>query len=663
MKSKSLRLLALLCCLPLLAACGSTESSVQSSSSSIDSSSSTSVDDSTSSSSSDDDDLPSVDDEGGDDDDEGNTGEGDDDEGDDSGDTTTAPYSSAQDVWDDLAELADTYPYLTGASITSSTVSNYSSGSSSSSTTVDVTINSQEVYIEEDTDGTELQSYYGIQDDVYYSLSRLGAAYPSGSRQKITDDNKESIEATLEETAADYGFSSFLYGNTYGLGVTGLSLYDGFSEVFTDEIINGTGETETLSEDEVEDDDTETGDTDTGDDDGETEDGDGEDDGEDGEVVEPWVPQEAITNFQITYSDFYGSWIFQINSYSEGTYYCSELTLTGYVSDDGTLTSLTMIRDRYIYGSTWDEVNHAPVESASPSTSWTLSLSNLEFATELPEAGSSYLLSNPSQYYMTEYTAYLPGTTNWITGVRTDDNTVNVGDTVGTFSVYEAWDDVSSSYVYECQPSNAVDRNGDIYMVAKGDGSDYTYFKEDPSSGNWVVTLPEGTDKSTFEGDTETVTVSNGFVTSEVTLTIEGTATSSSGDSNSADIAGIYGVYNDGATASVVSGDIESGGNEIYVRVTTNPGEYFYITVRSTNTAPFDFSNITVTDNSGLLWGSEPTFFDNTTGDQYQNCIYNWIDETERSYYWGIECQATDSSGTFSFNDGRTYVNIIVNDA
>lgn len=656
MKSKSLRLLALLCCLPLLAACGSTESSVQSSSSSVDSSSSTSVDDSTSSSSSDDDDLPSVDDEGntgegG----EGNEGEGEGEGGDDSGDTTAAPYSSAQDVWDDLVDLADTYPYLTGARITSSTVSNYSSGSSSSSTTVDVTINSQEVYIEEDTDGTELQSYYGIQDDVYYSLSRLGAAYPSGSRQKITDDNKESIEATLEDTAADYGFSSFLYGNTYGLGVTGLSLYDGFSEVFTDEIINGTEGTETLSEDEVEGDDTETGDTDTGGDDDDTEDG----DGEGGEVVEPWVPQEAITDFQISYNSLLSRWTFEIDSYSEGTYYCSELRLTGFVSTDGTITSLTMIRDRYIYGDTWDEVNHAPIESASPSTSWTLSLSNLEFATELPEAGDSYLLSDPSQYYMTSYTAYLPGTTDWNTWTVGADNTVKVGDTVGSFSVYEDWDDASSSYVYECQPSNAVDRNGDIYMVAKEDG-DYTYFAED-GSGNWVVTLPAGTDESTFEGDTETVTVSNGFVTSEVTLTIEGTATSSSGDSNSADIADIYGVYNDGATASVASGN-ESSDNEIYVRVTTNPGEYFYIVVQSTNTAPFDFSNITVTDNSGLLWGSEPTFFDNTTGDQYQNCIYTQIDETEWSYYWGIECHATYSSGTFSFNDGRIYVNIIVND-
>lgn len=645
MKSKSLRLLALLCCLPLLAACGSTESSVQSSCSSVDSSSSTSVDDSTSSSSSDDDDLPSVDDEGntgegG----EGNEGEGEGEGGDDSGDTTAAPYSSAQDVWDDLVDLADTYPYLTGASITSSTVSNYSSGSSSSSTTVDVTINSQEVYIEENTDGTELQSYYGIQDDVYYSLSRLGAAYPSGSRQKITDDNKESIEATLEETAADYGFSSFLYGDTYGLGVTGLSLYDGFSEVFTDEIINGTEETETLSEDEVEGDDTETGDTDTGDDD---EDGDGEGDGEDGEVVEPWVPQEAITDFQISYNSFFGRWTFEIDSYSEGTYYCSELSLTGFVSTDGTITSLTMIRDRYIYGDTWDEVNHVPAESASPSTSWTLSLSNLEFATELPEAGSSYLLSNPSQYYMTDYTAYLPGTMDWNTWMVGADNTVKVGDTVGSFSVYEDWDDASSSYVYECQPSNAVDRSGDIYMVAKEDGTDYTYFTED-GSGNWVVTLPEGTDESTFEGDTEVVTVSNGFVTSEVTLNIEGTATSSSGstDGTSADIVAIKDVFADSGEEFHWSVEDET----YLITDSVTAYGYYYIIVEASVAGPYDFSNISISYDYGV-WSANT--FDSTD---------IWIGSYVSQYgdnYWGIEVCTSMSYASFSFSDGSTTYHVM----
>lgn len=644
MKSKSLRLLALLCCLPLLAACGSTESSVQSSSSSVDSSSSTSVDDSTSSSSSDDDDLPSEDD-------EGNTGEGGGDGGDDSGDITTAPYSSAQDVWDDLVDLADTYPYLTGASITSSTVSNYSSGSSSSSTTVDVTINSQEVYIEEGTDGTELQSYYGIQDDVYYSLSRLGAAYPSGSRQKITDDNKESIEATLEETAADYGFSSFLYGNTYGLGVTGLSLYDGFSEVFTDEIINGTEETETLSEDEVEGDD-ELGDTDTGDDDDDAEDGDGEGDGEGGEVVEPWVPQEAITDFQISYNSWLSRWTFEIDSYSEGPYYCSELRLTGFVSTDGTITSLTMIRDRYIYGDTWDEANHAPAEGANPSTSWTLSLSNLVFASELPEAGESYLLPNPSQYYMTEYTAYLPGTMDWNTWTVGADNTVKVGDTVGSFSVYEDWDDESSSYVYECQPSNAVDRNGDIYMVAKEDG-DYTYFTED-ESGNWVVTLPEGTDESTFEGDTEVVTVSNGFVTSEVTLTIEGTATSSDGgstsDESAADIASIDGVY-DYAFTSTETGR-EDSDNEYYVVADLGTWDINYVVIQASHSGPFDFSSISVTAQDGVM---SYTIFDDTT-QWYENVLggAGYGDD-----YWGIDIMPSSTSGQFTFTDGSTVVNIL----
>lgn len=646
MKSKSLRLLALLCCLPLLAACGSTESSIQSSSSSVDSSSSTSVDDSTSSSSSDDD-LPSEDDVGGDDDDEGNTGEGEGDEGDDSGDTTTAPYSSAQDVWDDLAELADTYPYLTGASITSSTVSNYSSGSSSSTTTVDVTINSQEVYIEEDTDGTELQSYYGIQDDVYYSLSRLGAAYPSGSRQKITDDNEESIEATLEETAADYGFSSFLYGNTYGLGVTGLSLYDGFSEVFTDEIINGTEGTETLSEDEVEDDD-ETGDTDTGDDDdGDTEDGDGE-----GGVVEPWVPQEGITDFQISYNSWLNRWTFEIDSYSEGTFYCSELSLTGFVSTDGTITSLTMIRDRYIYGDTWDEVNHVPAEGASPSTSWTLSLSNLEFATELPEAGSSYLLSNPSQYYMTEYRAYLPGTMDWNTWTVGADNTVKVGDTVGYFSVYEDWDDASGSYVYACQPSNAVDRSGAIYMVAKEDG-DYTYFTED-GSGNWVVTLPAGADESTFEGDVEEVTVSNGFVSSKVTLTIEGTATSSGGgstsDESAADIASIDGVY-DYSFTSTETGR-EDSDNEYYVVADLGIWDINYVVIQASHSGPFDFSSISVTEQSGV---ASYTIFDDTT--QWYEDVLG--DAGYSDDYWGIDIMPSSTSGLFTFTDGTTVVNIL----
>lgn len=657
MKSKSLRLLALLCCLPLLAACGSTESSIQSSSSSVDSSSSTSVDDSTSSSSSDDD-LPSEDDEGGDDDDEGNTGEGDDDEGntgegegdggDDSGDTTTAPYSSAQEVWDDLAELADTYPYLTSGTINSATITNSSVSSTSTSTIVNFSTSAEEVLIDEVTDGTELQNYYGIQDGVYYSLTRLGAAYPTGSRQEVTENNEASIKEDIADVASDYSFSSFLYGQTYGLGVSNLSLYNGFSEVFTDEIINGAEETETLSEDEVEGDD-ETGDTDTGDDDGDTEDGDGEGDGEGGEVVEPWVPQEAITNFQIVYSDFYGSWIFQIDSYSEGTSYCSELSLTGYVSTDGTFTSLSMTRDRYMYGSTWDEVNHAPVEGASPSTSWTLSLSGLEFATELPEAGSSHLLSNPSQYYMTSYTAYLPGSWNWDTGVRTDDNTVNVGDTVGTFYVYSEWSDTASNYVYQCTPSNAVDRDDNIYMVAKEDG-DYTYFTED-ESGNWVVTLPEGTDESTFEGAVETVTVSNGFVTSQVNLAISGTAGSSGSISDgSADISEIKDVITEsGSPISFEVEDYSQYGEGLYlITEPVSASGYNIIVVQASSSGPFDLDNVSISSDYGVYMSFA---FDSTDSD-FGSLLSGYGDDC-----WGIAVYSS-SYASFSFTDSVTTVQV-----
>lgn len=412
----------------------------------------------------------------------------------------------------------------------------------------------QDEYLVTDAEGNA-EDYYGIVDGTYYELSGLTSTYPQGSREKIVSEDEYNFSAgTIGDETARTTFNSYLNDLSIskwmkGGYVLGCDLYKGLNSAFPEHV---TGASASEEEDKTK------------------------------------VSEYSAVDVQ-------GFTVFTLNAYDDlsSDYMKTMISLSGTLDANDNLTKLTFTRTSYS-SSQWDMEKHQPIDQSVNDNSITATFSDFSFVDELPASDPENPLFDTTGKWMTSCTPVLrtldQSTWSYV------ENIVNVGDTIGTFTVAQDPD----TYEPMCQPADALDSGSDLYMMAKEDGTPYEYFTYDEASGSYVADsdLPAG-----LNSVTEYVDVGNifGEKLGEVQLTIQ---------KNTAQPATLNGQIMD-TNGAMIETTFNSSDNSwtvntpVSVASYVNSGENPTFIFGINETGKVDYSNLSVSaDQSMAIYGS-----------------------------------------------------------